>query len=73
MLLRLNKLNTTVLGTLNKNQSPSLLLADLQVNLNLKYLVKANKPKITKSKALGTFTEDQGIRLVAALGPDLAK
>lgn len=61
------------MGTLNKTQSPSLLLADLQVNLNLKYLVKANKPKITKSKALGTFTDDQGIRLMAALEPDLTK
>ena len=58
MLLMLSKLSTTVLGTLSKNQSGSLLLADLQVNLNPKYL-KANREKITSSKELGTLTREQ--------------
>ena len=38
MLLKLSKLSTTVLGTLSKNQSGSLLLAHLQINLNPKHL-----------------------------------
>lgn len=54
----LSKLSTTVLGTLSKNQSGSLVLADLQVNLNPKYL-KANREKITSSKELGTLTREQ--------------
>lgn len=53
MLLMLSKLSTTVLGTLSKNQSGSLVLADLQVNL------KANREKITSSKELGTLTREQ--------------
>ena len=72
MLLKLSKLNTIVLGTLSKNQSGSLLLAHLQINLNPKYL-KANREKIRSFLELGVLAWEQRIRLVPALEPDLSR
>ena len=71
MLLKLSKLSTTVLGTLSKNQSGSLLLAHLQINLNPKHL-KANREKISFLE-LGVLAWEQRIRLVPALEPDLSR
>ena len=71
MLLKLSKLSTTVLGTLSKNQSGSLLLAHLQINLNPKHL-KANREKISFLE-LGVLGWEQRIRLVPALEPDLSR
>ena len=72
MLLKLSKLNTIVLGTLSKNQSGSLLLAHLQINLNPKHL-KANREKIRSLLELGVLAWEQRIKLVPALERDLSR
>ena len=72
MLLKLIKLNTIVLGTLSKNQSGSLLLAHLQINLNPKHL-KANREKIRSFLELGVLAWEQRIKLVPALERDLSR